>query len=512
MIFIGPTLSNPDAHFVTNIIACIGTGHDLIVDLRVVRDKDLIFRLIKAYLQKYDERYVIYNAYEDEDFFIDFKRHFPNLILFTFFSDDEWRHANYDRYLALYSDFFSIAPKSQLELYSSYGLNNGMICQWACNPQDFYPLQNEKKIYDVTFIGAAYGNRVKYIRFLLECGINIKVFGKGWNKVKDIRNYWGGFLSREKMLKIISQSKINLNFLWTSYNPDQTMIKGRTIELSACKAFQLSNYNDELKNYGFQDGLNIAIFHNKEEMAEKINYYLNHCSEMEKIADASYCLALKQHTWKQRFDHIFEMIKNGGKNSNLKKYNILVVLYGNASHNINVNDARMNIDIVYLADFGSQHVSKYDGIIFLEKDSTINNEALRMMAFAINNDKSDIVLSNFRIKYGKKEIWIRFNDKYIEKNRDKILMIPIEAKMYSPKTAIQIFNNSCTCSNSCLSFVEYPTFSFLDLGFFRKKKLQMFFACYDKKKAFINSIKSFHLLNAIDILVDCFVQKKLKKY
>jgi hypothetical protein len=123
VIFIGAELSDPHAHFVTNIVACIGSRDDLIIDLLRVEGSEEIFRRITGHLQDHDEQYVIYNAYTDEDFFFDLKKKFPRLRLITVFSDDEWRHFNYDRYLALYSDLFTIAVKDNLKAYQDYGFD-----------------------------------------------------------------------------------------------------------------------------------------------------------------------------------------------------------------------------------------------------------------------------------------------------------------------------------------------------------------------------------------------------
>ncbi|OCC15877.1 hypothetical protein DBT_0802 [Dissulfuribacter thermophilus] len=305
MIFIGPDLSNPHSHFRTNIIDSIGNGHDLIIDLYNVKNSEEIYSRILEHTQKYNEEIVIYNAYEDENFFIYFKQRFPKLKLITIFSDDEWRHSNYDRYLALYSDIFTIAVKKNISAYHSYGLSNVYYMQWACNPKKYYPIPGLEKKYSVTFIGAAYGKRVEYIRYLLKNNIDIKIFGPKWNHYIGFSKHWGGILSHDKMLEIISQSKINLNFLWTSRDPNRSTIKGRTLELAACKGFQLSNYTEEFKNYGFIEGNHIAIFNNKKDLLEKINFYLTHDDERETIAQRAYNHVLKNHTWQHRFDGLF---------------------------------------------------------------------------------------------------------------------------------------------------------------------------------------------------------------
>ena len=143
--------------------------------------------------------------------------------------------------------------------------------RWGCNPERFYPVTHDNK-YDVTFIGAAYGKRIEYVRFLVANKINIRVFGRGWSGYKDLLPVFGGCPSNSEMLDIIGQSKINLNFIWTSRHPDETTIKGRTLELAACNAFQLSNYTEEFNNYGFVDGENIAVFNSRSSLLKKIHY------------------------------------------------------------------------------------------------------------------------------------------------------------------------------------------------------------------------------------------------
>jgi len=192
VIFIGKDLNDLNAHFVTNVVESVGEGSDLIIDLGVNSDWGEIKGRVSRHCEQVGEQYVIYNAYTDESLPVYFKKQFPFLKLIIFFSDDEWRHKNYDRYLALYADAFTIAVRDNVERYLSYGLSNVHYLQWACNPKKFYPVVNDGEIYDVTFIGAAYGKRIDYVRYLISRGVDIKVFGPYWNRYKDLRQYWGG--------------------------------------------------------------------------------------------------------------------------------------------------------------------------------------------------------------------------------------------------------------------------------------------------------------------------------
>ncbi|MFW5886404.1 MAG: CgeB family protein [Bacteroidota bacterium] len=510
MIFIGHSLNNPGAHFVTNVVATIGTENDLIIDLRIIRDKDAIFKLISDHLQQHDERYVIYNAYENEDFILDFKSQFPNLTLFTFFSDDEWRHSNYDRYLALYSDFFSIAPERNMEIYHSYGLYNGMICQWACNPDNFYPV-NEDKRYDVTFIGAPYGRRLEFIRFLAGNGVDFKVFGKGWEKYPDVKNHWGGYLSAEDMLKTISQSRINLNFTWTSRNPNQTAIKGRTMEIPACRSFQLSSHTDEFSNYGFIDGLNIATFQNKHEMLDKIKYYLTNENERESIADKAYTFVLENHTWEKRFALIFKRMEHCKESNTIPVFKILVVLQGEVTHSIELEDRRLEIHIKYEKDCAGLDFEQYEDIVFLSRDSTMNNETLYMMAFARHCDNSDVVLANFYITAKGENIWVRFLDKVIGQHRKFIKFLPREAMCFAPQAAKEFALKQANWDHKNLSFIEYPSFTVSGLAGYRKRLLKLCFGSYQHKTMFKNSVNRWRFGKALNVGCDYLMQREIKK-
>jgi len=514
MIFIGAELSDPHAHFVTNIIASIGTDNDLIIDLLLINNSTAIFANIAAHIKQQQEQYIVYNAYIDESFFIDLNSRFPQLQLITVFSDDEWRHVNYDRYIALYSDLFTIAVKNNLKRYQHYGLKP-FYMQWACNPNMFYPLKDYKeKTIDVSFIGAAYGERINCIRYLIRQGINIQVFGKGWDRHTDIREHWGGYVSHQQMLEIIAQSKINLNFLWTSAKKDLCTIKARTLEISACRAFQLSNHTDEFANYGFIDTINIALFANNEEMVEKIRYYLQHNDKRAKIAENAYQHVLKNHTWQQRFQAIFLQMDNKLEKPTPihHKARILVLVDDGIDHQITTKDHRLDI---YLMDFSTDWRKKLvgmDAVIHLDCTSTINNESLNMMVFALIADKSDMVVSDFYTGTTNHQYWIRIIDRIVEKKRSLLKVLPITCFMFSGSYFIKYHNLLINrMQDASASYIEYPTFS-IKLPYVDQRKLRCYFSYHgDSRKQLKIYLRSLQFGKALALGVDKIWQKKLNK-
>ncbi len=508
MIFIGPKLSEPTAHFVTNIIASIGGANDLIVDLKLLSDKESIFEIISAHLKVHDESYVIYNAYENEDFFLSFKKNFPALKIIGFFSDDEWRHMNYDRYVALYMDYFTLAVRNNIKKYVNYGLNNHFYMQWACNPDVFYPVSEEKK-YDVTFVGAPYGRRIEYIRYLIHKGIDVKVFGKGWGEINDLKNYWGGFLTDHELLKVIGQSRINLNFLWTSREPDQTTIKGRTMELAACRGFQLSNSTDEYSNYGFENGVNIATFNDKKEMLSQVRYFLENEGLRETIAQASYDFVVENHTWVKRFKKLFSVVEKGGVPNSIFKPKILVVLQREVQHSLIKEDPRFSLEFKKQPDCSTDDFTSYTGVVFLTRNSTINNDSLFMMALAQKFDDSNIVLANYYVANKNDKIWIRFNDVNLKVSAIAKHIFPDECFYFSPDHAkYYLVNGRVQWEGASISFVEYPSFSIYGLNSITRRTLRLFFGEYSKRKTLRKFIQDRKYICAIDVALDYMIQRK----
>ena len=265
MIFVGPYLKNPNCHFNMNIVDSIGSKSDLIID---VKEQTQYTEKIKNYLKdkNVEKEIVVYNPFEQENFVIALKKELPKLKIFMYCSDDEWRCSNFDRYLALYVDFFSITEKRHLPLYQKWGFDNVIATNWACNSKKFFPINTDKK-YDVSFVGAAYGQRVEYIKEAIRKKINVRVFGKGWDKYSEIKKYWGGYISSNQMNQVFNQSKINLNFMWSSKGGYQ--IKGRSFEISGSRAFQLCNHGNQLVDF-FKPDVDIGTFKNKKEFIEKI--------------------------------------------------------------------------------------------------------------------------------------------------------------------------------------------------------------------------------------------------
>lgn len=169
---------------------------------------------------------------------------------------------------------------------------------YAGNEKIYRNLHLGKK-FDVSFVGANYGIRGTYISFLKQAGINVLTKGSGWDT---------GFASDEEMIEIFNQSRIVLGFSAVGKNDDISILKGRDFEVPLTGSFYITGYHEELSEY-FQLGHDIETYHSKEELLEKITYYLKHPDKREEIALQGYIKALNNYSAKQAYEKIFGELK-----------------------------------------------------------------------------------------------------------------------------------------------------------------------------------------------------------
>lgn len=76
---------------------------------------------------------------------------------------------------------WSLVPEAfRMDDYRRVGANP-IYCQEAANPNIYHPMPVERDL-DVVFVGARYGERPAYIRRLVDAGIQVRVFGPGWQR------------------------------------------------------------------------------------------------------------------------------------------------------------------------------------------------------------------------------------------------------------------------------------------------------------------------------------------
>ena len=183
------------------------------------------------------------------------------------------------------ADHIFYSQKSCAEYFNS---SNSSYLPSAIDKDIFKDIGLERKT-DIGFVGKeAYTSRVKFIKFLKD------KYGDGFEKQEGI------FF--DEMAEFYNKCKIVVN---QSPGNDINM---RMFEATACGSLLITQevpYLDEL----FEIGKEIVVYSTMRELTEKIDYYLEHDKEREKIARAGQRRTLRDHTYKNRVKDIIKIIK-----------------------------------------------------------------------------------------------------------------------------------------------------------------------------------------------------------
>ena len=236
--------------------------------------------------------------------------------------------------LAPVYDYCLDPEKPCLNDYKKIGANP-VYFPYAANP-NFYKKYDLPYKYDVTFVGQDYGNRFDNLTFLLKNKIDVHVWGPNWQRkkikiklhrnpkhyyryLKEIYKYFQGVkyrknfhgvLSDEDLVKLYSQSKINLgdsSCADTYKKRPSSHMKLRDFEVPMSGGFYLVEYIKELEEF-FDIDKEIVCYYNKKDMLQKIKYYLANDDAREKIRETGYKRAQRDHTWDKRFKELFRKI------------------------------------------------------------------------------------------------------------------------------------------------------------------------------------------------------------
>ncbi len=275
------------------------------------------------------------------------------VITLNWFCDDDWRFETFSRHWAPCFNWVVTTAASAMPKYAEMGYGNVIKSQWACNHNVHRRLDLPFR-FNATFVGQAHGPRRTAVEALRRRGLDIKVWGTGWNSSR---------LEQEDMIRVFCSSRVNLNFsnvpdgrsslmlslledAWSRWQPRGTLgrrgadtvrlatralrrllrggasrslpkadwsdgqIKGRTFEVPGCGGFLLTSRVAGLEQY-YEPGREIACFDSVSDLIEKTQYYLAHERERAAIAEAGYWRTQREHTYERRLTEIFDRIGLG---------------------------------------------------------------------------------------------------------------------------------------------------------------------------------------------------------
>ena len=178
-----------------------------------------------------------------------------------------------------------------------------------------------QKIYDIVFIGHWEPHTEEYIELLHNNGLNIKIWGHNWSKANNpaFRNIKP--LEQKFYIETISKAKIALCFL-SRWNKNEST--GRSFEIPAIGSFILAQKT--LEHVIIYDKYSNAIlFNNKNELLQKVKYFLKNNDEREALAiELNRLIKNYPLSWQDNLKREWPIILNYyNKNLNIKMDNFL---------------------------------------------------------------------------------------------------------------------------------------------------------------------------------------------
>ena len=211
------------------------------------------------------------------------------------------------------ADIMYLTNRGEVALYRQRGVNARFITG-GCDPVAHRVVQAPESFYrsEVAFIGKA--NAPDRVACMHEVGrrFDLKLWGAGWedNGLKAAAKH----VYAAEYRKICAGTKIVLG-----WNIDPTVdlyFSNRTWYTLGCGGFLLTAYSPSLEEL-FGRGRELDWFETVEECCEKIEFYLQHDEQRQKISRAGYQLAHEEYSYDNMVERIVEDVRKNDLSSKL---------------------------------------------------------------------------------------------------------------------------------------------------------------------------------------------------
>ena len=133
----------------------------------------------------------------------------------------------------------------------------------------------------------------------------IHIYTKSPFEIRENINLCGPVDYQLEMPLVFHNSKINLHITSKTI---ETGISQRVLDIMACGGFCLANYQQEIAEL-FVDGKELVMYTDMEDLAQKVDWYLEHDDERAAIARAGYEKVRKQFSMRDRLACILEIVE-----------------------------------------------------------------------------------------------------------------------------------------------------------------------------------------------------------
>lgn len=178
-------------------------------------------------------------------------------------------------------------------------------------PRVLQQIPNQKRIYDVTFVGGISRAHKQGFDLLNELANRTKIDVWGYGKEEidpksKLYRYHHGEAWGKDMYRLMLQSKITINrHIDVAQNNANNM---RLYEATGCGALLITDHKDNLHQL-FKIGEEVVVYRDIDDLVAKIEYYLVHAGQRQKIATAGQKRTLQDHTYVVRMKQLVDIIE-----------------------------------------------------------------------------------------------------------------------------------------------------------------------------------------------------------
>jgi hypothetical protein len=257
------------------------------------------------------------------------------------------------------------AEKHARDSYLKVGANPVWV-QMGADPELCRPEISVLREPKACFVGQRYADRDRWIAELIRAGIPVDIYGSGWRgdsstvangsaylssrfrRARQQANSYlavvgqnlcrnglvGGLWRTWKQILYLRETKrlapllvrhamgsapeitttfaryqvvLNFSNVWADGRSGATLIphvRLRDFEAPMCRTCYLTGHTDEIEEF-YKVGTEIDTYRTREELVEKVRYYLAHPDAAERMREAAYQRARRDHTWECRFWELF---------------------------------------------------------------------------------------------------------------------------------------------------------------------------------------------------------------
>lgn len=205
----------------------------------------------------------------------------------------------------LYDYVFFASEKMKKEKEKKINCKSGVLLQCTDEEVIFNHIEDKKR-FELLFIGNSRGVFRTILKDLLPTKHNLSVYGKGWKNFPVNEHVIAEYMDNAVIKQAYHDAKIVLNDHWDDMI-EHGIISNRLFDALSAETLVISDYMPEI-NETFKEA--VVTYKTKEDLDEKIKYYLENDEECNRLALIGKKIVLENHTFSIRCKEIISVIEN----------------------------------------------------------------------------------------------------------------------------------------------------------------------------------------------------------